>query len=244
MKKVLIGVAVLLVVVIGAAVWFVTQRLDSFVASLIEQQGTAITGTAVRVGGVDIDLRAGRGSIRGLRVANPSGYSGSEAFTLGEITLDIDLASITSSPIGIDELVVGAPEANFEVDARGRSNFQVIKSNVDRYTAGSGAAEEPTTAAGEPMRLRISRFRFEDGRVRADISALDVERDSFDAKLPSLRLGDVSGTPGEIGKTVITAFTTQVAKTVAAQQGSRYLEDRIGGEAGKAVGETLRRFLE
>ena len=76
MKKILIGVFVALLLGAGAALWFLSSRLDSLVAGLIEQYGSQIVGTPVRVGSVAIDLRAGRGTIRGLRVANPEGYSG------------------------------------------------------------------------------------------------------------------------------------------------------------------------
>ncbi|UCE87552.1 MAG: hypothetical protein JSU66_07515, partial [Deltaproteobacteria bacterium] len=187
MKKVLIGGAVVLILVAAAAVWFVTSRLDSLVAALVERYGTEIAGTPVRVGSVKIDLRAGRGTIGGLRVANPEGYSRGDAFQLGEITLDIALGTLTSSPVVIDELVVGAPEVRFELNAQGRSNVQVIQANVDRYSAaspGGADAEAARAGEGEALRLRIAKFTFEDGRLRADVSAVDPDREPVEAELP------------------------------------------------------------
>jgi hypothetical protein len=187
MKKILIGVFVVLALVVAAALWFLTSRLDSLVASLVESYGSEIAGTAVRVGSVSIDLRAGRGTIRGLRVANPEGYSSGDAFRLGEITVDIDPKTVTSNPVVIDALVVAAPAANFEVDATGRSNFQVIKSNVDRYSArsGGGSGTRPAAEGGsEAARRRIATFTFEGGTLRADVSAVDPDREPVDAALP------------------------------------------------------------
>jgi hypothetical protein len=251
MKKILIGVFVVLALVVAAALWFLTSRLDSLVASLVESYGSEIAGTAVRVGSVSIDLRAGRGTIRGLRVANPEGYSSGDAFRLGEITVDIDPKTVTSNPVVIDALVVAAPAANFEVDATGRSNFQVIKSNVDRYSArsGGGSGARPAAEGGsEAARLRIATFTFEGGTLRADVSAVDPDREPVDAALPSVRLRNVGGasggTPGEIGKTVLGAFTGQVVRTAAASQAGRLLEDELGGEAGRAAGQLLRKLVD
>ena len=99
MKRILVVGGVVLVLAVAGILWFVSSRLDSMVAQLIETHGSQATGTAVRVGSVSIDVTGGRGTIRGLRVANPKGYSRGDAFELGEITLGIDLGSIQSSPI-------------------------------------------------------------------------------------------------------------------------------------------------
>lgn len=251
MKKILIGGAVALALVVAFALWFLTSRLDSLVASLVESYGSEIVGTAVRVGSVRIDLLAGRGTIRGLRVANPEGYSSGDAFRLGEIIIDIDPKTVTSSPVVIDALVVASPAAYFEVDATGRSNFQVIKANVDRYSARSGGGSGAKPAAeggGEAARLRIATFTFEGGTLSADVSAVDPDRDPVDAALPSVRLQNVGGasggTPGEIGKTVLRAFTGQVVRTAAASQAGRLLEEKLGGEAGRAAGQLLRKLVD
>jgi hypothetical protein len=61
-------------------------------------EGTEIVGTRVRVDSVDIELAAGRGTIRGVRVANPEGYSDADAISLAEIELAIDARSLREQP--------------------------------------------------------------------------------------------------------------------------------------------------
>lgn len=250
MKRILgVGAVVLVLAAVGIA-WFLFTRLDSLVAQLIETHGSQATGTAVRVGSVSIDVAGGRGTIRGLRVANPKGYSRGDAFQLGEITLGIDLGSVRSSPIVIDELTVSAPKASYEVDARGRSNFDAIKANLDRGS--SGTAAEASEDDAPPPRIAIKRFVFQEGTVSADFSAVDPKREKLEAALPSVRLQNVGGTrggtPGELGKTIAGAFTRSVAKTVAANEAGRATEkavgDKLGGEAGKAAGGLLKKILD
>jgi hypothetical protein len=247
-KRVLIVGGVVVVAALAVGVWLLLSNLDSLVASVIEEQGSAVTGTSVRVGSVSIDLRGGSGTIRGLRVANPDGFSRGDAFSLGEITLDLDTGSLTGSPIVVERVRVAEPAANYEVDARGRSNFGALKSNVERYSAAGGAAEEAPAAEGEPLKLLIRDFAFEKGSVRADFSALDADQEPIQAELPTVRrsnLGAPSGAaPGQIGKQVLGAFTGAVVKTVGASQAARQLEDRIGGEAGKAAGGLLKKMLD
>jgi uncharacterized protein involved in outer membrane biogenesis len=248
MKRILAVGGVILVLAVAGILWFASTQLDSMVAQLIETHGSQATGTAVRVGSVSIDVTGGRGTIRGLRVANPKGYSGGDAFQLGEITLGIDLGSIKSSPIVIDELTVSAPKASYEVDAKGRSNFDAIKANLDR-----GSSSAPAEASDSPSpRIAIKRFEFQEGSVSADFRAVDSQREKLEAELPPVRLqnvgGSKGGTPAELGKTLAGAFTRSVAKTVAANEAGRATEkavgDKLGGDAGKAAGGLMKKIMD
>jgi uncharacterized protein involved in outer membrane biogenesis len=201
-----------------------------------------VVGTSVRVGSVSIDVRGGSGTIRGLRVANPAGFSRGDAFTLGEITLALEPGTLTTSPVVVERIRVAQPVANYEVDSGGHSNFGTLKSNVDRYNAGGVPAE------GEPLKLVIRDFAFEEGSVRADFSAVDANQAPLQAELPTVRrknLGAPSGaTADQIGKEFLGAFTNAVVKAVAANQAAAELERKIGGEAGKAAGGLLKKIMD
>ena len=68
---------------------FLASNLDGLVKQIIERTGSELTGTAVRLGAVEIDLTSGRGTLRNLRVANPDGFSGADVFSLGAILFEI-----------------------------------------------------------------------------------------------------------------------------------------------------------
>jgi uncharacterized protein involved in outer membrane biogenesis len=238
LRNIAIGAGVVVAVVIAAAVYFLLNSLDAIVERAIERYGSEITGTAVRVASVDISLSSGRGTVRGLTVGNPKGFSSDSTFSLEEITLQIDVGTVTSSPIVIDEITIRAPAVLFEVNQAGAANVDEIRKNAERYRPAAG--EE-----AEPVRLLIRKFLFERGEIAADTTALGGKE--MEAKLPPLTLSNVGGrqgaTPGEIGKIMVKAMTRQVATAVASQQVGSYLEKKIDEEIGGKVGEAAKDLL-
>jgi uncharacterized protein involved in outer membrane biogenesis len=235
-----------LVLVVAAGVYYLTRQLDSIVAAQIESHGSAITGTAVGVGGVDIALRQGRGTLRSVSVASPAGYQAKNTFQLGEITVDIDPSSVTGSPIVLDEVVIAAPEVHFEVDAQARSNVQQILDHARAVSPSEPEAKE----SGEPVHLRIKSFQFRDGKIQADTRALGGK--TYELEMPALGLRNVGGSagapPDQIAKAVMTAYAQSVVKRVAKSQVQGQLDTvidkQLGGEAGKAAKGLLDRVME
>ena len=133
LRSIVLGAGVVVVIAFGAAVYFLLTSLDGIVERAIERYGSEITGTAVRVASVDISLSSGRGTVRGLTVANPEGFSSGSAFRLEEITLQLDVGTVTSSPIVLDEIAIRAPAALFEVNKAGAANVDEIRKNAERY---------------------------------------------------------------------------------------------------------------
>lgn len=246
MKRVIGIAAVVLLLALGGAVYWLLSSLDAIVAREIERVGSETLGTDVSVGSVDIDLREGRGTIRRLRVANPDGFSSKTALSLDEISVRIDLASVTGSPIVLPEVSVGAPAARLEANESGQLNLDVLRRNASAgATAGSA---EPGGAEGSPVpvRLRIGRLVFSEGRIEGDASSLGGRE--VQAPLPTVRLSDVEGTPAEVGKTVASAILRKATEAVAREGVRRAVEkeidERLGGEVGEAAKGLLRRLQE
>lgn len=243
MKRVLLIGGVVVLAAVAAALFYLRSNLDSIVANAIETYGSRSAGVPVRVGSVRLSLTEGKGTISGLRVGNPEGYASGDAFRLGEITVQVDPKSVTSSPISVPQIRVIAPEVNAELDAKGKSNLQTILDHVQ-----SGAEEAPAEQ-GEPIRLAIGSFVFEEGMLRGDASAVSGrEKDVFQTKLPAVRLRNIGGaggaTPAQVSETILKAFLAQTTKSVAAYQAQRAIEKQVGGSAGKEAGNLLRKVLE
>ncbi len=250
LRSMALGAGVVVVVVVAAAVYFLLTSLDAIVERAIERYGSEITGTAVRVASVDISLSSGRGTVRGLTVANPEGFSSDSTFSLEEITLQIDVDTVTSSPMVIDEITVRAPAVLFEVNQAGAANVDEIRKNAERYQPASrGDGEKGKEAeAGEeeePLRLVIRRFSIERGEIATDTTAAGGEE--AEAKFPPLTLRNIGGRRGatsdEIGKIMVKAVTRQAATAVASQQIGSYLEKKIDEELGGEVGEAAKGLL-
>ncbi len=230
MKRILIVSAALLVVVIIAGVWWVASSLDSIVKNAIEEQGSQALGTAVQVSSVSISLTEGRGTVRGLEVANPEGFSEEHAFTLQEVTLDIDVSSLDGDAVVLDEVRIIAPEIDFEMGKDGKSNIDILRQNL------IGAGGQGSSGTDAEMKLLIRQFTLEKGKVNANTVNIGGQR--IEAEFPSVEMKDLGGPdgapPAVIGKQVVDKLTQTVAMAVA-KKGLEKMLEKKGGEGVKAV---------
>lgn len=230
---------VLVALLVGAGVYWVTERLDRAVADAIEDTAGQVLGTEVRVGSVDLDLARGAATVRALQVANPKGerfaFSAEPAFRLGEITVAIDLDKLDledlgSAPIPLELVRVAATELNAEVTEAG-INLDVLRRNI-------GSVDLETSA--EPVRLEIARFEFEEGTLRADASAVGDEIRTLE--LPSLRLSNLHGTPEVVAERVLDAFLGAAVRQIARDRFSSEVEEQLESVKEKAA-DALRSLL-
>ena len=190
-KSILIG-SLALLVLIGAGIVFLMSNLNSIVAQAIEYNGSAVTDTDVDVSGVDIQLREGRGSVRGLEVGSPEGFSTSNVFELGDIVVDLDVGSVRDDPVILDEVRIQAPVVHAEINEKGALNLDEIRKQIQSYS-GEGPSDTGSDSRAQ-KRIRIMSFVVEEGRVEVDASAIDVEARTV--TLPEIRLDDVGGSQG------------------------------------------------
>lgn len=206
MKKILIGVGVLVTVVIGAFV-FLLSSLDTIVKKVIEDVGSQVTGVKVSVGGVKISLSEGKGSISGLTIANPPGFSSDPAIRLGEIGLTLDTGSVSKNPVVVKDVTIASPFVGYEM-ASGGSNIDALQKNVKAFAAKQGGAKsEPAKPASkeEEKKLVIERLAITGGQVK--LAAGGIPGAEGTAKL-----GDIVLT--NIGKDSGGASSAQVAQKV------------------------------
>jgi uncharacterized protein involved in outer membrane biogenesis len=228
MKKALIVIAVIVVlIIVGIVLLF--SNLNSLVAKAIEKNGSDVTQTSVSVSGVDISIREGRGTIEGLTVASPDGFSARNAFALEGITVDIDIESLRGEPIVIDEIRIQAPVVNAEISENGSSNIDELRKNVQAYS--KGEEEKEDEPGGQARKIRIKQFIFEKGSVQVDATALGLEARTI--SLPEIRLQDVGGAdgapPDQITKIILSAVAKNVASEIADSEIQGLIKDKLGG---------------
>ena len=250
MKKVFIGVSVI-AVILGALLWWLSANLDGIVKKVIEDVGTDVTQTSVNVSGVGIKLLDGKASLAGLSVANPPGFSGPNIFTLDKVAVEIDIESINSNPIIINEILVSQPQVFYEMNKDRVSNLDVLKKNVASYSASDSAASDDKAASDEKApreetKLIIKKLRFDGGHLSA-VSAIVPDK-KIEADLPAFQMNNLGQSTGgatseQIAKQVIDRLVKQ-AVDIAAKAGVDQLTDELK-EKGKAaldekVGDTLK----
>lgn len=246
-----LGAVGALLILFALLLWFVRASLDSLVQSAIETHGSQLAGARVRVDDVDLSLGSGEGTLRGLRIENPEGFSRKDAIRFDEIRLRIDVRTLREGPVVIEEIRIDAPYVNYEVKPPGKSNIDVIRANLDRHRPAAAETaeaegEEPAPQIAVPgPRFVVREFVFENGQVEADARALGGKQ--FDAELLPLRLENVGGKAGapadEIGKTLLVAFTRSVGKSLASESLGKLLEEKLGSAGGVAQ-DALKKLTE
>jgi hypothetical protein len=235
-KKVLIVVGVLLLVVAGV-VFYVMTNLDSIVKAAIEKYGSETTKTAVRVSSVKIRLSAGSGEISGLTVANPRGFSSPYIFSLEKISAKIDVHSITSSPIVINELRISSPQVVYELNQDLDSNLSVLKKNVQAASASSTKKAGKEKPGSKEIRIIIKKLVIGSGSIEAHAAAFKDRPQSVTLK--HFEMANVGGregaTPARIAEEILTTLLKEVGGAVV-QAG---LEKNVKNEVGRAVKRLL-----
>lgn len=238
MRKVLVVGLIVVVVVIGVGIFRIFSNLNTYVAAAIEEHGSQVTETAVRVSGVEISLREGSGTITGLRVANPQGFAGGDVFVLEDIRVDLDVGSVREDPIVLEQVRIGMPQVNAAFSESGKLNVEELRQRL-QSAAGSGS---PEGGSGPARKLRIQRFVFDGGSIRLDATALGLEERTL--QLPPFRLDDVGGAggvpPAEVARVVLTRVARQTAEEIARSEANRLIQ----GKLGDALPDEARRLLD
>jgi len=216
MKKVLIGLGVVVVVVVGAVVYLV-GNLDSLIKQAVEDVGSEATGAKVSLAGVELSLTDGRGALKGLRVGNPSGFKTDYAFDLGGISVTLDTATVNSDPVVIKEIAIDGPKLIYELAGSG-SNIDAIQKNVDAYAKQFAGGGSDSGSGGEGPKLVIEDLYIRGGQV--DVSAGFLEGQSLGTALPDIHIEDIGkdeggASAGEVASEIISSLTDGIGGAVS-----------------------------
>ncbi len=165
-KKIIYAFAGLLLLAVAGAL-VLTLTIDGIVRSSIEQIGSEMTETRVTVDGVSLSLLSGEGTITGFRVGNPEGYATAHALAVNDVYIKLDVRSLLTDEIVVEQIRVAAPFIVVEQKLTG-NNLQTILNSINRKAAKTEAPDAPTEKPPEETtdtRLVITHFLLTDGSV-------------------------------------------------------------------------------
>jgi hypothetical protein len=224
MKKILLGLFLLVIIALGAGVYYVYTHLDSLVEMAIEKFGSEATQTAVRVDRVRIKLQDGSAGIYGLSVSNPEGFEMSSVFDLGEISTRLDIKNTNKDLIVIDQITITALQVFYEMNGARNVNLSALLNNL-----GGGSSSTPQSSASSPApKLIIRKLSFTEGSINALI--VPLENRTYDLKLPPIvmsNLGGKNGAPPE-------EIARQIVKTLSDRALAAVKSSAAGAEIEKA----------
>jgi hypothetical protein len=224
MKRILLIGGGVVVVVVVVAVILLMSSLDAVVKAAIEKIGSDVTGTRVTVDDVDISPTSGAGAVRGFRVTNPEGFEREDAFQFDEITMKIDLTTLTKDPVVIEEIVVTNPRIRYEFGGRG-TNVGEIQQNVEGYVGEPGETSGPD--------IVIENLHFRGGKI--NVAGAKLLSQGVTTPLPDLHMTNIGTEEGGATPAVVTQKVMgTLGRKIATAVGSLDL-DAMGRDAAEAV---------
>ena len=232
LKTTLIIVALLLVV-LALGVVYLLRNLDDFVLGTIEDTGSRLTGTAVTLDSVELDLAAGSATLKGLVIDNPPGYGTDYAFALDTVKVDLDPASVTGSVLRLDEVAIAGARLNAEQKGTATNLSTILRS----VRAASGE-EAPPTNPEDPTDVRLALQRFAFTGTQATLTTEQYGEASL--RVPDVvrtGIGDPATglTPAELARQLLEAVLKEAQGAVGAA-----LADRAKDAAKDAAKDKLK----
>jgi uncharacterized protein involved in outer membrane biogenesis len=221
MRKLLIGIVVLVLILVIAVVVIASQA-GNLIERGVETYGPEITGTSVTLSDVDISLLSGHASINNLMVGNPKGFKTDHAFKVAEVSIELDLSSLTSEQIRIKKILIDGAELSYE-QINKRSNIDALRRNVEK-NIGAGdnasAGSDSDSSGGSDVQLLIDDLYINGTQVtvRADVFGQQEEKSVTIADIHLRNLGkngsdsSIAGVVDEVVRLVTKAVTQAAIK--------------------------------
>ncbi len=187
--------------------------LNSILKKGVETVGPELTGVKVSLGTASLSPFSGKGRLSQLMVGNPEGFKTPSAIRLEDVQVGVEISSLLSDTLIVDELHLQKPEITFEGSLTG-SNLGKILDNVEAATTRSRGDEKKKQTKFVVKDLVIS-----GGKIHASLST-PLGSKSATVALPDLRLqnigsGDHGVTAAELVKQILKPVLASVLKQVA-----------------------------
>ena len=201
------------------AAWLAFNSVDVLVKWTLEHYGPEVTGSPVHVGAVAISPRDGRGSIRGLSIGNPPGYSSAEALRVGEIRVALEPSTLTQPVVHVTELVIEAPQVTYERGNKA-TNLDAIQGRIEAYVKQLQAGDAPGPKGGPKPREARRRFVIDRLVIRAahvTMTTAGLRGQGLGFDIPDVELSDVGTrrgglTASEVAQVVASALQQRIAQ--------------------------------
>ena len=147
LKYSLLGLLLLILIAVGVVLFY----LEPLVKTTVNTVGTKIVGTQVNLDGFRFSPFAGEAEVKGLSVANPEGYKTQNLINLGRVFVKVNVPSLFSDTIVVDEVSVNGIALSYEMPDLSTSNVMQIQQNIAKNTSSreTPVAEEENTKVKE-----------------------------------------------------------------------------------------------
>jgi hypothetical protein len=210
-----------------------TYFVGSIVTTGVNRFASDITMTPVHLDGARLSPLSGGGTLRGLFVGNPAGWSGDKAFYIGKIRVKVAPGSIFSDCIVLTDVTIDDPEFVYETKVIS-SNIGDLLKNIQGSNASQGQKAQPVDGHGKPLKFIVKHFSLTNGHV-----TLGIGPTALTLPMPPVTLDDVGTQEGgvssaELALALMRSVTEGIVKSTTQAAG------KIGSTMGAAAGDTAK----
>lgn len=212
MKKLLIGLLVILVI-IGGMIFYGASRSGALIREAVLEYAPKATGASVSLDKVKVAIMGGKAGLANFSVGNPDGFKSDYAFKVRNIDVKIDMASLTSDVIHIEEVRIDGADLIYEIGSRG-NNISKIQKNIESYTQSLGLEE---SSSDSDVKFIVDNVYITGTRVKLASDLLGGKGAGL--TLPDIHLKNIgseekAATAGEVGASVFGAVNKGLGKIV------------------------------
>jgi uncharacterized protein involved in outer membrane biogenesis len=234
MKKLLIALGVVVGLLVVAFV-VLSFFLGSIVTAGVNKYGPQITQTKFQLQGAHISPLNGAGTLSGLVIGNPKGWSENNLCALGKIHVEVKPFSILGDHVVVDVVDIDAPEFNYETKLIA-SNVNDLLKNIEQ-SVGGGKETKPEKG-GKPIKFEVKKFRMTNGKVR-----LGVGGAAMSLPMPTVELTDLGTREGGVTADQL-AYAVMRSVTASVVSASTQALSKVGGTSGAAAAEGAKQVGE
>lgn len=214
MKKILMGLVGLVLVAVIGVVAFLYFNLNGLIKQGVEEFAPRYTKTAVSLGSANVSIFSGEGGLSNLVIGNPQGYKSAQAFSLADVNVAVDTASVTTDTIIIKSVDIVAPAITYEPGGKAGSNLQQLVRNLQQSTKASSGGQQAGEGSGGEKKVIIDRLIIREGKVSV---VTPLSKEPLSADLPKIELSDIGRKQGgasssDVLKQVIEKVTASASK--------------------------------
>jgi uncharacterized protein involved in outer membrane biogenesis len=243
-KKPLVFLGVIAVAALAVYIGL-TFFLGSVVRAGVNSFAPKLTQTKFELNSARISPFTGSGSLHGLTVGNPEGFSDNPAFYRGQIHVKVKPFSLFGDYIEIEEIIIDQPEFLYETKLI-NSNIKQLLKNIEQFTGDGG--KEPTTESGEPIKFVVKKFRLTNGTTRLGVGPAALPVPLSPISMDNLGVDKGGITPDELAGEIMSSVLTDIVSATgkAALKAGSTVGANAADAAGKAVkgaGEGIKKLF-
>ena len=175
--QVLLGVSGFLILLVAV----ILLNLDWVAKKSLTVALRSATGCEVKVGSVELGLRAGTFRLEKLVVSNPPGFGDGLLLDLPELFLEYDSAAAATNALHFKQVRLNVAELGLVVDAKGYTNFFALNRTLEKMQKGQTRSPKtpPNFTGIDTLTVSLGRFSAIDLRspARTNIIRLDLRNE-------------------------------------------------------------------